>query len=94
MTVEKPRYEHDCDNCDFLGRHEEYDLYYHPNRPEWYLPSVIARWSSDGPDYISGLAFVPQHSALFECYLRATRAGLVDGETAARVLTYIDGRAR
>ena len=57
------RYEHDCDACAFLGTYADpsprsteglYDLYYcHGEGVR--LPTVIARFSSRGPDYTSGL---------------------------------------
>jgi hypothetical protein len=47
-----PWYKHDCTNCTFLGQFEEYDLYY---CPQGNIPTVIARFSDDGPDYTSGL---------------------------------------
>lgn len=52
-----PNYLHDCDSCIFLGnyiwKNREYDLYVCKQGRLW--PTVIARFSSDGPDYISGL---------------------------------------
>jgi hypothetical protein len=49
------RYEHDCDNCVFLGQFENADLYVcaHNN----IIDTVVARFSDDGPDYLSGLTF-------------------------------------
>lgn len=46
-----PRYEHDCDNCTFLGRLVQYDIY---ACPQVGCPTVIARWASEGPMYFSG----------------------------------------
>jgi len=55
-AVESPQFKHDCSSCVFLGRHQDgktsVDLYYHPSET---LPSVIARFSSEGPDYTSGM---------------------------------------
>lgn len=48
----KPRFQHDCGACVFLGHYEEHDLYYCPGEP-----TVIARYSSEGPGYKSGLPF-------------------------------------
>lgn len=52
----KPQWEHDCASCTFLGHYrntkENYDLYYCANEP-----TLIARHSSDGPDYTSGIVF-------------------------------------
>lgn len=60
MFQEKPKpiYMHDCTKCVFLGTHEyegvQYDLYTCDQGRNW--PTVLARFSSDGPDYLSGLA--------------------------------------
>lgn len=50
--MEAPRYEHDCQKCEFLGQYKEYDLYFCPNEP-----TIIARYSDEGGDYGSGLVF-------------------------------------
>lgn len=52
VQEEKPRYIHDCDTCVFLGQYKEYDLYFCSNEP-----TIICRYSDDGPDYSSGLVF-------------------------------------
>ena len=46
-----PRFKHDCDQCVCLGRHGDADLYYCPKGP-----TVIARYSDEGSDYVSGMA--------------------------------------
>lgn len=55
MSNGKPNFDHDCDSCTFLGcLHREgktYDLYYCKRGG----PTVIARFGSEGPDYMSGL---------------------------------------
>lgn len=51
LPLEGPVFEHDCDECVFLGHYEKHDLYYCGKDIE----TVIARWSSDGPDYASGV---------------------------------------
>jgi len=59
MPEETPRYQHDCGNCVFLGLHQEdnitYDLYVCAAGKN--ISTVVARYSSDGPDYLSGLEF-------------------------------------
>lgn len=54
----KPLYAHDCDQCVFLGSYgyvgQDFDLYFCNQDRLW--PTVVARYSSDGPDYESGLA--------------------------------------
>lgn len=54
----RPAWEHDCEDCIFLGRangDEVVDLYYCPNARPW--PTLIARFSDEPHDYISGLVF-------------------------------------
>lgn len=46
-----PLYVHDCDACEYLGSTLGHDFYSCSN-------TLIARWSSDGHDYISGTAFI------------------------------------
>jgi hypothetical protein len=62
-----PRYEHDCDECRFLGRMDEFDLY----RCESAQPlkqSHIARSGSRGPEYSSMPAsFTPAGSVYALC---------------------------
>lgn len=45
-----PQYQHDCSSCIFLGPYEaggrNYDLWVCPGGPD-----LIARFSSEGPDY-------------------------------------------
>jgi hypothetical protein len=66
-TPERPRFEHDCESCVFLGRYtrpvadgtgnrrhppRDHDLYYCAGAHD---PTVIARYGSDGPEYASGM---------------------------------------
>lgn len=63
---EKPLFEHDCNECVFLGLfmskkyeasifdHRNYDLYF---CNQGGLFTVIARYGNDGHSYISGLPF-------------------------------------
>jgi hypothetical protein len=51
MNDEKPQFQHDCDSCDFLGCHGEFDLYCCPQA--LFGPSLIARYGNDGPEYCS-----------------------------------------
>lgn len=55
QTINKRPSTHDCDKCVFLGRLRDYDLYW-CNRKEpddTDLASMLARYGSDGPEYIS-----------------------------------------
>ncbi|MBC8739742.1 hypothetical protein F6X40_23805 [Paraburkholderia sp. UCT31] len=54
---ETPQFQHDCNACAFLGRYvneegRSCDLYYHGGH---FQKTVIARFSSEGPNYSSGL---------------------------------------
>ena len=69
------RYTHDCDKCIPLGEHNDTDLYVCPASLTG--PTVIARHSSHGPDYSSGLEFAHVNPALAEAKVRAEAAGLL-----------------
>lgn len=69
---EKPRYEHDCATCTFLGRDGSADLYFCPNGP-----TVIARFSNDGSDYVSGLVFAARIPYLGRAVALATARNLL-----------------
>ena len=60
--MNKPIYEHDCEQCKFLGNYElgkdKYDLYYCEQGAV--QPTVIARYG-EGRLYMSGMAFAIQH---------------------------------
>ena len=67
------RHTHDCDKCYPLGELGEYDLYFCEQGGT--LPTVIARYSSNGPDYMSGLpSLLPP---LQEAEKRARIVGLI-----------------
>ena len=74
--MEKPRYQHDCNTCTFLGQYKEYDLYYCPQGGG--RDTVIGRFSDNGPDYISGILFAKNGtlSPLVEALKRASSIGL------------------
>lgn len=60
----KPRYDHDCSRCIFLGSTEykgdHYDLYTCDQAGFGY--TVSARWGDEGPDYTSGLEFARHYA--------------------------------
>jgi hypothetical protein len=64
--VTAPRYVHDCTDCVYLGEHEHYDLYVCKVRTLMApIPTLIARFSSDGPDYTSmSMLVFPEHAEL------------------------------
>ncbi len=67
------KYQHDCDKCTPLGEYEEYDLYH---CEQGGLPTVVARYGDDGPDYISGAAFIGVNPALREAGRRSVALNL------------------
>jgi hypothetical protein len=69
MTDEKPHFEHDCTWCVFLGHYRDADLYICPGN------SIIARFSSDGPDYESGFCAIKHYPRLQEAAIRAQARG-------------------
>ena len=58
MKKSKPKYEHDCDACKFLGTYTHndhiHDLYFCGTHEDG---TVIARFGHDGPEYRSGMPF-------------------------------------
>ena len=69
-----PRFAHDCSACRYLGQFGESDLYFCKGSFE---SSVIARRSSDGPDYSSGMPFAyGSIPALTEARRRAQKLDL------------------
>lgn len=72
---EKPLFRHDCDKCTFLGRHAGHDLYFCPQGG--LVPTVIARFGDDGPDYVSGLPLADAIPEIAEAKRRAKEKGLL-----------------
>ena len=72
LTMEQPRYEHDCNICEFLGQYREYDLYYCLKNM-----TIIERYSDEGGDYSSGLVFgvIGHENCSREALVRALRTG-------------------
>jgi hypothetical protein len=73
---EPPRFKHDCRDCTYLGRYEEYDLYHCLEFDS--RPTVVARYGDEGPDYGSGMIFADQGAVpeLVEAKRRAVERGL------------------
>ena len=76
-----PEFEHDCESCVFLGHYNKNDLYCCEQGSEgsgrW---TVIARRSSSGPDYSSGIVFATPdgNEWLYKAKLLAIEKGLID----------------
>lgn len=54
----KPFYEHDCEDCQFLGSALAHDIYYCSQGGV--LATIVARHGDDGPDYMSAWALVEE----------------------------------
>jgi hypothetical protein len=81
VSKEKPRYKHDCSNCTFLGRFRKYDLYFCPQTG---IPTLLARYSDEGSNYLSGMCFGRTEVSegdfnrpLAQAYLRAKCSDLI-----------------
>lgn len=77
--VQKPQFIHDCERCcQFLGSFDAKDgpadLYFCQND---ILPTLVARYSDEGSDYVSGLAFVGIHDGITEANRLAVEQGLL-----------------
>lgn len=75
-----PLYKHDCNECIFLGRFNQKDLYFCDQNKT--LPTILVRHSSKDSDYTSGLEFganaaKDSESPVGEAYRRAKRRKLV-----------------
>lgn len=79
MSNMSSRYLHKCTRCIFLGQKDEYDLYFCDQ--DWELPTIVARYSDDSPDYLSGMVAAsepPYTSILRTGYKLAVARGLID----------------
>jgi len=74
ITTQVPAFEHDCDECVFLGRFLDNDLYFCDFGVDY---TVIARHSSEPADYISGELLVPYYEELAMARKKAVDAGLI-----------------
>lgn len=74
MAEVTPLYKHDCGACVYLGRfyHEgvDYDLYSCPGGSN---PTLIARYGSDGREYMSGRPFIGILPPITEAAKRETQ---------------------
>ena len=78
-----------CAACTFLGRYEQFDLYYCVGFGSK-LPTFVARFGPGTADYVAGWSFASAHSggmshelpygqdALKEAHYRAMRRGLLE----------------
>ena len=80
---DSPVWEHDCNECIFLGLYLSHDLYYCKKGPG---PTLIARWGDEGSEYTSGIQFGVQYkdnldSPMGEAYRLAIEKGLINQST-------------
>lgn len=69
------RYSNDCNYCIPLGQFQENDLYYCDQHG---IPTVIARYGNDGPDYTSGMGFADIDPRIGIARMMAVAMGLHD----------------
>ena len=82
--MEKPKYQHDCGRCTFLGtyydqKHEVHNDLYHCDQNKSFGPTLVARWGPEGWQYSSGLLFALEGEPgepLHEAYLLAQKQNL------------------
>lgn len=67
------RWTHDCDQCVYLGPFGAYDLY--ACIDGWDIAGHVARYGTDGPDYISASILTGLSPELQEVRLRALAVG-------------------
>ncbi len=70
-NAERRLYAHDCTECIYLGAYRAHDLYYCVRA----LPTVIARFGPDGPEYVSGLGLAALDPILAEAKRRVGELG-------------------
>ncbi len=84
--MENPKYTHDCENCKFLGTHQDHDLYFCDNLEKDsesdFFSTVIARYGNEGSEYKSGMVFAKEGHILFEAKNRVLEMGLVNEKRA------------
>lgn len=74
---ERPKYEHDCTRCTFLGHSTDgYADLYHCAEPHT-GPTVVARYGSLGHQYASGLVFAGMNPWIGEAKKLAETRGLL-----------------
>jgi hypothetical protein len=70
----KPKFRHDCQTCRFLGHEIGCDMYFCKQHG---MPTVVVRFSDEGPDYTSGLELAKFDARLAKAKSMAIAAGLV-----------------
>jgi hypothetical protein len=80
VPLEPPMWEHDCDDCLFLGTHHQHDLYYCQgvNGRRTRFPTLVARYGSNGPQYKSGVPLLKHDDNLWAAAVLAEAQGHVN----------------
>lgn len=73
-----PKFEHDCEDCQFLGRFNGFDLYCCKGQSRY---TLIARDGDEPSQYKSGARFKDVDPEIGEAHRRAVEVGLLDGTT-------------
>ena len=81
---ERPFHDHDCESCEWLMSRDNVDLYFCPQNGAG-LGTVVARYSSDGPNYTSGVHFAHMNQWIALAYNCSKMLGLLDAKTIASV---------
>lgn len=69
------RFKHDCEHCKPLGEFGEADLYFCDT--PWIGVTVVARYSDEESDYVSGMELANFHGDIKEAKKRAIDGGLL-----------------
>ena len=75
-TSGTPRFTHDCARCVTLGEFNGHDLYFCQQRSLG-IPTVLARYGNQGPEYYSGILSAAHEPRLGEALVRAGERGLI-----------------
>jgi len=78
----RPKFEHDCSDCTFLGHENNHDLYFCASEP-----TIIARFSDEGSEYSSGLVFGLSEDHILN---KTLRAALSLKEPREKIVDYFD----
>ncbi len=98
---DEPQYQHDCNNCVFLGQDYQedrngYDLYICcANQESHFGTSVLARYGNEPREYISGplqvqLRHMDRTPWSFMAIRRAIKEGLITGDTLVKSIVSMD----
>lgn len=87
----EPLFDHDCDRCIFLGTYNGYADLYWCKQSIGDRPTLIARFSSEEADYISGIPFYKVFPELAKAYVLAEAQGLELPSRLANAQVHVGG---